>query len=430
LNHDFATFLCAQRHQRKLSQIEMARRAQISERTLRYWEAGTSYPGRWELESILTVLELTPQERVYALGLLPTPRGISLSRQESQASVMPSVDLGPMPMLGDLLQAMRLRRGLTQSQMAAALKIARTTILRWETTETLPSEENLERICALLEAYPDEHKALSGRRIQVGKETSQHSLEDLTIQVDTLDAQGTSLQTPLIDLRALTLKRYLWPLANRSLEAAHLLARVQLVHSSWLMLHERQAEAEICIQRSLNTLRGYKASRPFWQAAVNIAALVAHERKGGNLASIRVIKQWLPAFPRELQAILWCDLALYAGRAQQHQEANAYLADAREALPYSADLQGMTEHYYPLTFSRILIAAGRPVEAMAWLPPVPDATHAVTSRTAYQLLWIEAFLAAGEKNQAQTGMDQLRTLLAEYPQPSRERKFQALAARL
>ncbi|MCW3055756.1 MAG: Helix-turn-helix protein, partial [Chthonomonadales bacterium] len=385
---------------------------------------------RWELESILAVLELTPQERVYALGLLPTPRGISLSRQEAQASVAQSVDLGPMPMLGDLLQAMRLRRGLSQSQMATALKIARTTILRWETTETLPSEENLERICALLEAYPEEHTALSGRRIQVGRETSGPSLEEFAIQVDALDAQSTSLQTPLIDLHALTLKRQLWPLANRSQEASHLLARVQLLHSGWLMLHERQAEAEICIQRSLNSLRSHKAAKPFWQAAVNLAALIAHERKGGNLASIRVIKQWLPAFPRELQATLWCDLALYAGRAQQHQEANAYLTDAQEVLPYSADLQGMTEHYYPLTFSRILIAAGRPLEAMVWLPTVPDATHAATSRSAYQLLWIEAFLAAGERDRAQACMDQLRTLFAEYPQPSRQRKFQALAARL
>ncbi len=97
MNHDFAAFLRALRHQRRLSQTELARRAQISDRALRYWEAGTTSPCQWELESVLTVLELTPQERARAMALLPTARGMRLSRQEALSSPALTEERGPLP---------------------------------------------------------------------------------------------------------------------------------------------------------------------------------------------------------------------------------------------------------------------------------------------------------------------------------------------
>ncbi|WP_309720558.1 helix-turn-helix transcriptional regulator [Armatimonas sp.] len=430
MNRDFTEFLRATRRQRRLSQVELARRAHISERALRYWETGVSSPGLWELDSILTALELTPQERVHALALLPTRRGMALSRQESHASPALAEEYGPLPGLGDLLQAMRLRGGLTRGQVAAEMKIARSTILRWETTQSLPSEENLERLCALLGAYPEERAALSGRRMQIEEGKPHLSLEEAAEGVAALDRDTGNMHLPLVDLRALALKRQLWLLAGKSDEALLLLARVQIIHANYLVVHDRKREAEVYVQRSLNTLSGRRAPEPFWQAVVNLAAQLASEGASGNAAGMHVLNRWLPAFPREMQTTLWCDLALYAGRSRQHEAAAAYLAKAQEVLPYSSNASGMADLYYPLTRARIFLSEGRPVEALDWLPSIPDVTEAASVKASYQLLWAEALLEAGEGDAAQRHMDQLNTLLAQYPQPSRQRKLHQLADRL
>lgn len=429
MNQDFASFLRARRLERGLSQKELAQRVHVSERTLRYWETGTTSPGQWELESLLTILELTAREHAQALALLPTRRGIRLFRAASHSALLPAKERGPLPVLGDLLQAMRLRRGLTQSQLALSLQISRSTILRWETADARPSEENLARMCTLLGAYPEEKLALSDRRIPLWEGKPYLSLEECAEQVEILDKQGGKLQTPLIDLQALALKRQLWLLAGENAAALGLLARVQIIHATWLMLYERRREAEICIQRSLDILRGHKAMELFWQAAVNLAAQFASEGRGGAIAGVQMLKRWLPFFPKEMQATLWCDMALHAGRAQQHEAAAAYLKNVRDMLPHSANEQGMVEHYYPLTAARTLLSAGQPHKALEWLP-LPDGIEQVTSRAFYQLLWIEAFLDAGEVDTAQRRMDQLNVLIAQYPQPRLARTLDVLSTRL
>ena len=132
-------FLHTLRQQRKISQAELARRAYVAVRTLRYWEAGRWEPGTVELTNLLLALEVTPEQRTQALTLLTTARGVHLLRQE--ASVPPDATGGypPLPSVGELLRAMRERRGLRVEQMAAILGVARTTIVRWEATESFPS---------------------------------------------------------------------------------------------------------------------------------------------------------------------------------------------------------------------------------------------------------------------------------------------------
>ena len=427
MTHDFAAFLRARRRLRKLSQIELARRAQVSERTLRNWETGASSPGRWELESILTALELTPYERGQVLQFLPNTRSMDLFRHETLGA---ETDIGPMPMLGDLLRAMRLRCGLSQDQMAAALAVARTTILRWETTETLPSEENLERILDLLNAYPEERLALGRRRLQLRPGASRFSIEEGAEQIAAIQNDMRTLHFPLIDLRALTLKQQLWPLAGRSKEALRLFAHLQVVHSEWLILNERKSEAATCLENSFHIFSEFPGLEPFRQAAVNYATECVNHNRGGDAASLRVIKKWLPITPKELQASLWCDMAFYAGRMQKSEEARTYLNHARRILPYSVDPQRMTEHYYPMTYSRVLTSIGRPVEALDWLPPLPDGATKAAGRIANQCMWVEALLAAGEKAAAQRYLDQIKAKLTEHRLPRFQKRWEAFSTRL
>ncbi len=430
MNQDFAEFLRKRRQRVRLSQTELARRAQVSERTLRYWEKGQTSPGRWELDSLMIALELTPEERIQALELLPTRRGIHLSREEVNAFHQRAEVRGPLPDIGSILQAMRQRRGLTQEQLAAQLDLTRSTIARWESARALPSEDNLERIGMLLKAYPEERVVLSARRLQTWDGKPNLSLEECAEEADRLDRCGVGLLTPLVDLRALALKRRLWLLAGESDVALVLLARVQIIHGSWLMQHERKAEAELCIQRSLNILRGRVGRELFWQAAVNLAAHFAYERRGSAYAAAETLKSWLPRFPKETQSTLWCDMALYAGYAKQHDAAVAYLTQAQEVLPYSANEPELTIHYLPITKTRTLLSAKRLDETLQWLPPLPGAHETVTTRTLYHLIWAEVCLATGDKDTAQRMMDHLRVLLAEHPQPRNERKLAELSERL
>lgn len=426
-NHNFATFVRTQRRQRNMLQKEVAYRARISERTLRDWEKGKASPGRWELESLLTALELTPQERLQALSLVPTLRGVQISKQEFPEAVRE--ELGPMPALGDLLHAMRLRRRVSQEQLAEILKVAPSTVFRWETTRTLPSEENMQRLCTILEASPEERRTLFSRRMQDGVDTQDLSLDACIRQVDLLDRQLANPAEACFDLQALVLKRRLWILAQESEQAVRQLARLQTHHASWLWIQGRAAEAEICAHRSLQALKGRKATEAFWRATLNLVALFAKNR-GNTVAAVDLLAQWCPAVPEAEQATVWCDMALHAIFAEQYLEGNRYLAIARKTMPLSANAEGLFTYYMPSTECAILCRLGRWAEALERLPPLPDQNAPSGPRAFYLILWAEILFGAGERDEAQRLMDHLSLVLQEYPQPNIARRLENLGARL
>lgn len=54
------------------------------------------------------------------------------------------------------LKAARVNAGLTQKQVEDATGIARSTLIRWERGDTIPSRENLTRLCKLYGIEPEE----------------------------------------------------------------------------------------------------------------------------------------------------------------------------------------------------------------------------------------------------------------------------------
>lgn len=60
------------------------------------------------------------------------------------------------PTGGDLLRAMRLRKGWTQQQTAAQVGVVRTAVAHWERGERLPSTEQIQALCDALEAREEE----------------------------------------------------------------------------------------------------------------------------------------------------------------------------------------------------------------------------------------------------------------------------------
>jgi DNA-binding XRE family transcriptional regulator len=92
---------------------QLAQRAGVSKATLSQWESGRHLPRMPELEATLTALGTTPAQRALVLVCLEAPRAL---RHLNTSSALPL--LGPLPATGDLLRAMRLRAGWTQSQLA------------------------------------------------------------------------------------------------------------------------------------------------------------------------------------------------------------------------------------------------------------------------------------------------------------------------
>lgn len=430
MNRPFGDFLKALRLQRGLSQAQLAHQANVVERTLRYWESGQWSPSNWELESVLAALKATVDERAQALARLTTRRGIHLARQETQSQNQWREESGPLPGTGDLLQAMRIRQRLTQEQLAIALGISRSTVVRWEASEVFPSDENLERACALLGAYPEERSVLSSRHILPGGWDPELSLDACAAQTELLAEQGVGLLTPLIDLYALALKRQLWLQASKSEEALRLLAKVHVTHAGWLVLQDRGKEARACVRRSLQIVRDRFTPESFWQAGVNLASLFESERAEGNVKAVHLLQRWMPLFPSHLQTTLWCDMAYYAAKAQDHEAAGSFLAKGHDTLSDDAgDSRTMTA-YYSVTSARVHLSSGRLEQALEGLPALSTIEPDAARRSFYLLLWADAFLQAGEKAAAQSHLDQLSRLLEEHPHQRAKRRLTELFARL
>src|SRR5262249_40031736 len=106
-------------------------------------------------EAVLDALNADAAQRSLVLARIDAPRAL---RRLRQPAVSP---LGPPPHAGDLLRAMRRRRGWTQEQVAGTLGGERPAIARWERGERLPATEHLQALCSALGAREEELLALT-----------------------------------------------------------------------------------------------------------------------------------------------------------------------------------------------------------------------------------------------------------------------------
>lgn len=425
--------LRALRQKQRLSQEQVAIKAQVTARALRYWEANQQQPRDVELESLLKALKATPQERTQIYAQLSEPRRIRLMQSVENMENVSSRLLGPLPGIGDLIRALRIRRGWTQEPFARAMGISRATVIRWEATRTLPSEEDIQRLTLLLRAAPEECAALYARRLSPTSWNTQLTLEECREQAELLAQvrSGENALLPLADLYNLALKRQVRSLLGQSQEAMRLLARIEVHHGWWLFMQGRAAEACAGNWRALHLMRDVSSPDMFWMGALNILAANAASGPRGPESGIQLLAPYLHQFPAAFHPYLLCDMALYAGRAQQNEEARHLLERARRTLPEpeKARLQApwYAHWYLRMTSARVLLSLGKPLEALSGLPELPLRGD---SRINELLVWAETSLAAGEKNMASRYLSEAQEVLLKMPLPQRQSKLEQLAQQL
>src|SRR5215212_913798 len=151
-----------QRQSRQFSINQLADRAAVAKSTLSRWEAGTFQPRLPELEAVLGALAASPTEREQTLARMRAPRAVAEMRREVAGRAGLTDDVAfLLPAGGDLIRAMRRRRGLSLEEVATRLRVRPSAVSYWEQSKTTPHMERLSALCDLLGAQPEERAVLA-----------------------------------------------------------------------------------------------------------------------------------------------------------------------------------------------------------------------------------------------------------------------------
>lgn len=154
-------FIARQRRTRGWSLSELARLAGVGKATLSRWESGSASPAIPVLEAVLDALDADLYMRETAYGLVGAPRGIRALRESEARHREDQTELGIGSLtLGDMIRALRVRRGLRSAQVASAVGVNPATISHWEKGERAPDPEARMRLARALQATPAEESML------------------------------------------------------------------------------------------------------------------------------------------------------------------------------------------------------------------------------------------------------------------------------
>jgi transcriptional regulator with XRE-family HTH domain len=258
----FATLLRHCRLERGLSRAELAQRVGVSKTTLGNWESERTLPSTPELGSLMGALTLGTQEQLALRRLVALPRAlVTLPPQERP------------PLTGGLLRALRLRRGLTQSEVARRLQMRQGTLAKWERSDDWPSVERLMALCMVLDAPPAEVEAILGGVFLPQPLPWDASPEWLYEEVDLLrNAVGDKPGQALLDLRFLELEALLQFRAEEP-AVRELLWQLWIIYAIYLCYQARYEEALHYTNRLLEIPHDLSkaCSAPFQVAAIKKA---------------------------------------------------------------------------------------------------------------------------------------------------------------
>ena len=298
LSNQLGQYLRQQRKAKRMTLEQTAQNAGIGRVTLNRWETGAHLPRLPELEQVLSALEITGRDRLRALKMLEAPCAQMYLQEEVRK--IGNHDIGVMPHAGELLQAMRLRYGMSQEALAQAVGVTARSIRLWENGEVWPPNEKLHLACFTLRASPSEVVALTCGRFELPSNGEDISIDKILNRLKQVEQWATlSSSYSLCDLEYLQLEAQGWKLAKYQDIGKILLAKIYTSHARNLSLSFQDNNAGAYALRALNLLP--KGATPpkdeFWHTAIILYAvsLAQSQRIGKTLEAYDMLDQWLPS---------------------------------------------------------------------------------------------------------------------------------------
>jgi transcriptional regulator with XRE-family HTH domain len=406
---------------------QAAQQAGIHRATLDRWEKGRAQPRLSELGWLLGVLDASAQQKHNALGLMDAPRATRLVCQEV-TRIAEQSGMAALPHGGDLLHALRMRRGVSLEEAASRVQVTGGTLRRWEKMEVWPALELLHRLCYALEAHEEEIVALTVGRFSQRPRFEKTSLEALQERLSQMRRLERSLPggDPLFELACLELEADAWPLALRSGAGKQLLIEIYAHHLHRLSLRERLVEAGSVAERAMELMTDTLKPTRFWMYPVFVSARASVFRGEHPTPKrgLKILRSWLSAthWP-DMQAWLLADMAKYLGVSGEPEVA---LTVAEQACRIAENTGNPVE----LILRRwdkasLLLQAGRPAEALAIVEERADIEDLPSERIDISLLRAEAYLGIGDRTQAhdwlQRALMDIDTYHIEYKRPRAEK---------
>jgi transcriptional regulator with XRE-family HTH domain len=315
----------------------LAFEAGVGKSTLSEWENGRSRPSLRELESVLACLKVTPQQRRVALQTLQAPRAIVRLAAEGDRP----------PVAGDLLHAMRLRRGLTQSELARSIGGTQGMVAKWERSEDWPSPERLYAVCFALGAHPEELSTVVSGRFE--------PLYSPLLPFDPDLAWGYyrsfNRRSPLYCLKMFGLMAATWSESQRNADAHTFLTFLYASHTRYLFDAGQHVEAGILVDKALARVDDGWTNQNLWLDAL-MTRVMLMRRKGKQQARplVKLLSEAMPhvtntTFKAWMHSELGVALALLGlgdVAVQSSQNALQLAGDTHE--PYNEGYFRTSEH--------------------------------------------------------------------------------------
>ncbi len=412
---------------RGLTQAQLAIRSGVVLRSVAYWEQDAHVPGIGELESLASALSLTREERQTLLSFLPTGK---VSKIVRGATVW--TDIAP-PGAGDLIRAMRWRKRLSRDQVAQALGVHPTTIMRWEAAQSVPDEEVRLRLGNALGALPEERAALLAPPRAIPLWTGiAPTLDAYREEAARLERGSGREADPLFDLRAYLLTGTLWNLAAREPLARLILAQTYAARAVYSCVRGNDDAALNYSGRSLDLLFGEKSppKGTLYLALWAEGHALAHRSpQFGPEQSLRQEKRWLLKLGTDkAPAFLLMNAAWWALESGSLREARNYWQAANARAESGETISVYVREGIQTTHANLLVEEGRYEEALAVGLQIPgEAYHRPIMR---QLFQTSVFLKMGERNDADSHLRQAYSLIAERQADFFTKEADALAKQL
>ncbi len=408
---------------------KLALKAGVSKAALSQWESEKRHPRVNELEAVLNALDTPLPQRTLILSHIEEPRGLRRLKQTSTDSA-----LATPPSRGDLLRAMRIRKGWTQDRAAECVGVGRTAIVRWESGDRNPSNEQMLSLCFALGAKEAEVIALTSARglgpsAQLEALPNARKAEWIEQRLQDVFWQRDPDSSNLWELEFLILEREAWALAVQDEKARALLSQVYAYHSERFRSLERCSEAAPLARRALALVRRQAEEPHFILRAAIVAAWVA-VNSGSQISperGVQLLRQWVNSSTNpDYVAWMLSDLSKYLMLAGYTDES---LDLAKRAAFQAAESENPAEQYLrQMDHSRLLLQAGLPHGALSRLP---EPTEITPAQYASDLLFhAEAHLCAGNRNDAHDWILRARSVVDLHSIEQERNKLAALSQRL